>query len=201
MTEIAALILAAGSASRFRAAAGSTGPATKVVATLDGKPLVRHVAEAALASRARSVVVVTGYAKDAVEAALAGLPVQFVHNADFATGLASSLRAGVRALPETVDGALILLADMPRISASVIDGLIAARETSPDARALVPVFSGQRGNPVLIMRVLFSEVGQLRGDVGARPLLAAAGENVVEVAMSDAAITFDVDTPDALARD
>ena len=64
MSRIAAIILAAGQASRFRAAAGESGPATKLVAQLEGKPLVRHVAEAALASRAAPVIVVTGHADD-----------------------------------------------------------------------------------------------------------------------------------------
>ena len=73
MSRIAAVILAAGQASRFRAAAGEAGPATKLVALLAGEPLVRHVAQAALASRARPVVVVTGHAEGAVRAALLDL--------------------------------------------------------------------------------------------------------------------------------
>ena len=200
MSEVAAIILAAGKASRFRAAAGESGPATKLIALLDGKPLVRHVAEAALASRARPVVVVTGHAREEVEAALGSLPVAFVHNPDFATGLASSLRAGVGALPAEAAGALVLLGDMPRVSAAVIDALIAAREGAPGAKAIVPVLAGKRGNPALVTRALFPAVAVLEGDVGARALLAAAGLDVAEVAMEDTAIAFDVDTPDALAR-
>ena len=198
MTEIAALILAAGAASRFRAAAGAAGPVTKLVALLDGKPLVRRVAEAALGSQARPVVVVTGHARAEVEAALAGLAVRFVHNEDFATGLASSLRAGVAALPKTTNGALVLLGDMPRVSSELIDLMIAAQAQAPQAKALAPVFAGQRGNPALIARGLFPAVMSLSGDVGARALLAAAGSDIVEVSVDDAAITYDVDTPDAL---
>ena len=200
MSEVAAIILAAGKASRFRAAAGESGPATKLIALLDGKPLVRHAAEAALASRATPVVVVTGHAREEVVAALAGLLVSFVHNPDFATGLASSLRAGVGALPADAAGALVLLGDMPRVSAAVIDALIAAREGAPGAKAIVPVLAGKRGNPALVTRALFPAVAVLEGDVGARALLAAAGLDVAEVAMEDTAIAFDVDTPDALAR-
>ena len=200
MSEVAAIILAAGKASRFRAAAGEAGPATKLVAMLDGKPLVRHVAEAALASRARPVVVVTGHAQAEVERALSGLPVAFVHNPDFATGLASSLRAGVAALPAAAAGALVLLGDMPRVSPPVIDALIVAKDATPAAKAIVPVLAGKRGNPALVTRALFPAIAALEGDTGARALLAAAGPDVAEVAMEDAAIAFDVDTPDALAR-
>ena len=199
MSDVAAIILAAGAASRFRAAAGEAGPATKLVALLDGKPLVRRVAEAALASRAGPVIVVTGHARVEVEAALAGLPLTFAHNADFAAGLASSLRVGVAALPASCQGALVLLGDMPRVSSALINTLILARVANPGAKAIVPVYKGVRGNPALIARDLFGSVTTLAGDVGARALLATAGQDVVEVAVEDAAVTFDVDTPDALA--
>ena len=199
MPEIAALILAAGTASRFRAASGEQGPTTKLVALLDGKALVRHVAEAALASPVRPLVVVTGHARSAVEAALADLPVRFVHNPDFATGMASSLRAGLAALPGSADGALVLLGDMPRITPGVIEKLVAALAASPGAKAVVPVLGGRSGNPALITRALFSEVAGLKGDAGARALLASAGKDVIEVPVEDSSIVFDVDTPDVLA--
>ena len=138
MSDVAAIVLAAGSASRFRASAGKNGPVTKLVALLDGKALVRRVAEAALASRARPVIVVTGHARAEVEAALVGLPLRFIHNADFASGLASSLKAGIAAAPADAQGALILLGDMPDLSVGVIDALIAARAAHPGAKAIVP---------------------------------------------------------------
>lgn len=200
MGDIAAILLAAGSGSRFRAAAGAAGPATKLVALLDGKPLVRRVAEAAVASRARPVIVVTGHARREVEAALAGLDVVFVDNANFAEGLASSLRTGVAAAPASAAGALVLLGDMPLVSAGLIDAMIEAQAAHPGARALVPVLAGKRGNPALITRALFGAVAELEGDVGARALLQAAGDDVVEVSVRDAGVGFDVDTPDALSR-
>jgi molybdenum cofactor cytidylyltransferase len=198
MTDVAAIILAAGASTRFRAAAGPNGPTTKLVAFRDGEPLVRRVARAALASRATPVVVVTGHAREDVKATLDDLAVAFVHNPDFATGLATSLKTAVRALPPTARGAVILLGDMPLIAAKLVDDLIAAFDAHPDAKAVAPVFAGQRGNPVLIARALFDHVMKLDGDVGARRLLRAAGEDVVEVDVGDASVTFDVDTPDAL---
>jgi molybdenum cofactor cytidylyltransferase len=198
MNDVAAVVLAAGTASRFRAAAGAAGPATKLVASFDGMPLVRRVVEAALASGARPVVVVTGFAQRDVTSALEGLPVCFAHNPDFETGLASSLRAGIAALPGGVRGVVVLLGDMPLITSGLIDCLIAAHRQTPDALAIVPVFDGKRGNPVLIARALFGRVAALSGDTGARMLLQAAGDRVAEVVFDDAAVAFDVDTPDAL---
>jgi molybdenum cofactor cytidylyltransferase len=195
MTEIAAIILAAGRSTRF---AGDQPGMTKLVAELNGKPLVRHVAEAAFASKAQPVIVVTGHADDQVREALAGLPLIFVHNKDFGTGLASSLRTGIAAIPQTASGAIVLLGDMPLITAHLIDQLTAGFKANPVADVIVPVTQGRRGNPVLLARALFPAVTQLTGDEGARRLLKEPGANVVEMAFEGAAAAVDIDTPEAL---
>jgi molybdenum cofactor cytidylyltransferase len=197
MIKVAAVVLAAGRSSRFHAAGGAGE--TKLVAMLGGKPVVRHVVEAALAARARPVIVVVGHARGAVEAALAGLPATIVFNPDYATGLASSLRAGLMAAPTGVGGALILLGDMPRVEAPLIDALIDAFEARPNRQAVAPVHGGRRGNPVLLSRTLFERAAALEGDEGARPLLAALPEgDVVEIAAPNSDVAFDVDTPSDL---
>jgi molybdenum cofactor cytidylyltransferase len=198
MSEIGAVVLAAGLSARFRAEGGRE--VSKLVALLDGKPLVRHVAEAALGSRARPVVVVTGHAREAVKAALAGLPVVFADNPDFATGLASSLKAGVAALPSDVAGALVLLGDMPGIDAATLGSLIGAFAARPDALAAAPVRAGRRGNPVVLSRALFPALARLDGDEGARRLLGEADpRRIVEVAVESDGVTLDIDTPGELA--
>jgi len=197
MAEIAAIILAAGRSSRFDAGAQDT----KLIAPLFGKPLVRYVAEAALASRARPILVVTGHAAGKVEAALAGLDLFLIANPHYQTGLSSSLKAGIAALPKTAAGAVILLADMPRISAELIDRLIGIFEASIEApRAVTPVRAGSRGNPVLIGRTLFDAVAHLEGDRGARRLVEAERKGVLECSVEDDAIEIDIDTRDALSR-
>lgn len=188
---VAAIILAAGRGARFSA------DENKLLAPLDGQPLLRHVAETALASRASRVIVVTGHKSDAVAAALDGLPVSYVHNMDFASGLASSLRIGLAAA-EQADGALILLGDMPGVSAPVLDALITAFEATPHCAAVVPVCQGERGNPVLLARGLFPQLAQLRGDEGARRVLRSI-DGVVELSLDDPSILADVDTPADLA--
>jgi len=198
MTEIAAVILAAGRSSRYRARGGAE--ASKLVADYRGVPLVRAVADAALGSRARPIFVVTGHARAEVEAALAGLPLTFVDNPDFATGLASSLKTGIGALPPGVGGAIVLLGDMPEIQARVIDSLVDRFAANPDAVAAAPVFAGHRGNPVLLSQSLFAKVARLDGDEGARRLLREADATlVIDVPFDDVAVTLDIDTPDDLA--
>jgi molybdenum cofactor cytidylyltransferase len=197
MTEVAAIVLAAGRSSRYLAGGGAE--VSKLVALYRGEPLVRRVARAASASCARPVVVVTGHARMDVEDSLAGLPLVFAFNPDFASGLASSLRVGVAALPATAPGAVVLLGDMPDVDGITIDRIVRAFVTSSNPLAAVPVHAGRRGNPVLLGRALFAAVARLEGDEGARRLLReAAPDRVAEVPFDDAAVTLDIDTPDDL---
>jgi molybdenum cofactor cytidylyltransferase len=198
MTRVGAVILAAGQSSRFRAGGGSDP--TKLVAELDGKPIVRRVVEAALAAKARPVVVVTGYARESVEAAIVDCDVGLAFNPKFASGLASSLSVGLCAMPRDILGALVLLGDMPWIEPRLVDALIDAFLERKDALAAVPLREGRRGNPVLLSQKLFDRAMRLAGDEGARRLIGAlSASGLVEVEASDTGATFDVDTPEDLA--
>jgi molybdenum cofactor cytidylyltransferase len=190
--RVAAIVLAAGRSTRM-------GPRNKLLADIGGKPMVRRVVETALASTARPVLAVTGHQADAVAAALAGCDATCVPNPDYATGLASSLKAGIRAVPEECDGALILLGDMPRIAPGHIETLIAAFAAAPDA-IVVPAHEGRQGNPVIWPRHTFAELLQLEGDAGARRLIAAHRAQVRDVALATDGIFADVDTPQELAQ-
>ncbi|GLK78808.1 molybdopterin-binding/glycosyltransferase family 2 protein [Methylopila turkensis] len=189
--RVAGVVLAAGRSSRME------GP-NKLLEIVEGRPLVRHAVEAALASKALSeVVVVVGHQADRVEAALAGLPVRFAANPAFGDGLSTSLRAGLVALDRSVDGALVMLGDMPRIDPGLIGKLVAAFDPSSGAHAVLPTRDGKRGNPVLWGRRFFAELMAVEGDVGGRHVLGAYAEFVREVE-ADAGVLFDVDTPEAL---
>ncbi|MFN0251997.1 MAG: NTP transferase domain-containing protein [Kofleriaceae bacterium] len=190
IARIAAVVLAAGRSSRM----GDN----KLLVELDGQPLVRHAVMAALASRARPVVVVTGNEADRVRGALLDLDVRFVHNPDFATGMASSLRAGIATVGDAA-GALVCLGDMPRVTAAHLDALVAAFDAAQDDGAIVvPTCERKRGNPVLWGRRHFASIATLSGDVGARALIEQAVDSVVWLAVDDPAILLDVDTPEAL---
>jgi molybdenum cofactor cytidylyltransferase len=195
--QVAAIILAAGEAKRFRRSPDET----KLIAELEGKPIVRHVAEAALASRAHPVLLVTGHAHEQVASALDGLMLERIHNRDPGAGLSASLKLAVGALPSTARGAVILLGDMPRIAPSLIDRLIDAFDAAPvEPLAVVPVRGGRRGNPAVIGRGLFAAVRMLEGDKGARDLIAATRENILELTAGDLATEIDIDTREDLRR-
>jgi molybdenum cofactor cytidylyltransferase len=168
------------------------------LAEIGGRPLARIVVEAALASRARPVIVVTGHQRERVEAALAGLPIDFVHNADFADGLGTSLRAGIAALPAQVDGVIVCLGDMPQVDAAMIDRLIGALAPDKGVLIAVPAIEGKRGNPVVWSRRFFPDLMDVEGDIGARHLIGRYSEAVIEVPLSGTAALTDIDTPEAL---
>lgn len=190
--NIIALVLAAGRASRFG------GPQTKVLAPFEGEIMVRRAAKAALEAGLKTVVV-CGYQASLVRPALADLPVLTVENAGYEAGLSTSLRVGLNAAGDA-DAALILLADMPRVDARLIGELCSAFLANPEVDAVVPVYKGVRGNPVVLAQRLFERVGQLSGDQGARKLLSAS-KAVMEIAIERDAVSFDVDTTDALAAE
>lgn len=196
MSKVAALVLAAGTGSRFRALDPTA--ASKLAAGFRGKALVRHVVEAALRSSADPVLVVTGYAASVVKRTLEGLPVTFIHNERYAEGLASTLQSGVAALPQEATGVVVLLGDMPLVSAETIDRLVEASAGAAEM-AVVPVLDGRRGNPVLLPRAMFARLTRLEGDQGARRLLNESSA-VLELAVPDLGVAIDIDTPEELAR-
>ena len=189
--RIAAVILAAGLSSRMGH--------NKLVADIGGKPLVRRVADAALASGARPVVVVTGSEAESVDQALEGSPVAMVRNLDFRKGLSTSLISGINAVPDDCDGAVVMLGDMPDVTAHTIDRLIAAFDPEEDRAICVATRDGKRGNPVLWSREFFPDIRKLEGDVGAKSLIGENADIVCEVEMADDGPLLDIDTPDALA--
>src|SRR3569833_3194971 len=174
------------------------GGPNKLLAELDGKKLVRVAAEQALASKASEVIVVTGHQAELVEQALAGLKVSIVRNPGFAAGIASSVKAGIAAVPESCDGALVCLGDMPLIDAGLIDRLIEGFAPGRGNLVVVPVAEGRRGNPVLWSKRFFGELMTLDGDIGARHLIAEHAEAVAEVPVDGESAFLDIDTPQAL---
>ena len=192
---VAALVLAAGQARRM----GADGP-HKLLAEFEGEPLVRRSARIAGEGGAGPVAVVTGHRAAEIEAALNGLDVRFVHNPDYASGMASSLKAGVASAGvQGADGVLVVLADMPGITAEDLARLISTFRAEQGAAIVRAVSDGKRGNPVILPKATFDAIMELEGDIGARPIVEGSGLKVVDVELGDAA-HLDVDTPDAVVR-
>ena len=183
---IAAVVLAAGLSRRMGQA--------KLLMPVGGRAIVRYVVESVLAGGVDSVWVVTGPDVEPIEAALAGLDVQIAVNPAPEEGQASSLRAGIAALPASVDAVLIALGDQPSLAPSIIPALLAARRVSPKL-IVAPRYRDGQGNPVLFKREIFPELLRLTGDQGARPIIQKEPARVEWVEL-DLPMPPDVDTQD-----
>jgi molybdenum cofactor cytidylyltransferase len=185
---VAAILLAAGESRRW-------GADNKLLALVDGQPMIRRTAEALLKSAVRPILVVTGHEPQAIEAVLAGLTLTFHHAADYASGLSASLRTGIAATPPEADAILVCLGDMPFVRPETFDALAGAYRGQA---AIFPAYKGQRGNPVLLGASLFPDLVKLTGDQGARALLQSIPERVAELAVDDRGTLRDIDRPEAL---
>lgn len=187
-----ALVLAGGAGRRF----GGEGRAGKLLADLDGAPVIRRVVERGCLAPFAEVVVVTGAADAPVRAALAGQPCRIVHASDWAQGMAASLRAGIRAMGPGANGACVFLGDMPLVPPSICPTLAEAAERA--GYAARPRCEGKPGHPVAFTRAAFADLLALEGDRGATGLLAGrAGLAYIDTA--DRGVLLDIDTAEDLA--
>lgn len=188
---VAALVLAAGQSSRM-------GAQNKLTTLWQGKPLLIHTMEALSRSAIDTLIVVTGHEAETVRPLIPATAIT-VHNPAYATGMASSLRVGLeRALEANCDGVLILLGDMPMISAEHINTMLKAFDGVSDDTIVQATADGRPGNPVLIGSTYFRDVSGLTGDRGAREILKAHFDKIIAIEIG-AAARRDFDTPEAFA--
>jgi molybdenum cofactor cytidylyltransferase len=188
--NLAALVLAAGSARRFGGG--------KLLASWRGAPLLHAALAAARAAPVQSITVVTGADEAAVGACARAFDpeIRLAHAYDHAEGLAASLRTGIASLPEEASAVFVFLGDMPRVPRGVLPPL--AEAVANGAAAAAPTFGGARGNPVVLSRSVFGEIAALRGDVGAKAVLERLGPRLALVEAPDDGVLFDVDRPEDL---
>jgi molybdenum cofactor cytidylyltransferase len=181
------VVLAAGSSRRM----GSP----KQLLLVEGRPLLGLVVERACASRLDDVLVVLGAAADEIQARVDFGRARVLVNPDHASGMASSLRAGLASLPKTVDRALIILGDQPDISPALLDGLLDLQESSGLPAAALSL-GGLLHPPVVLKRELWGDLMALEGDVGCRAVIRARPELVAKLqAAATGNHPVDVDTP------
>jgi len=192
---IGGVILAAGQSRRM-------GAQNKLLAEIDGVPIIRRTAQAMLDGGLNDLVIVTGHEHRLVAAALDDLPVTCIYNDEYQSGQASSVACGVRHHQNGSHAAvLIALGDMPLVRPELIAALLRDHSSLPDAtdRITLPVFDGRRGNPVIWGRGFFDELVALTGDAGGRIIFAENKNAVNSLGWPDDSIHLDIDTPEALA--
>lgn len=184
--KIAVIILAAGGSTRMN-------ERIKQLLPWRGTTLIENAIAVAQSSRADETLVVLGAHVDVVRPIVERTGARIVVNTDWATGQASSIRAGVRALAPEIVAAIFVNADQPFLTRAVLDALI-ARYHETRAPIIASVFAERRGNPVLFARDHFAALENLRDEQGGRALLARYP--VVGVEFDDARLGVDIDTWD-----
>ena len=183
---ISAIVLAAGQATRFGRC--------KQLVLVDGKALLDRVLDNLRASKIDDIIVVLGAHAEEIRGQISFDGVRVVMNPDFADGMSTSIQAGLRALPESADAAMIVLADQPFVTPRTLDLLI-DEYSRVRPMGLVPTYNNVRGNPAIVSRALFGEMMNLRGDTGARSIF---GHDVMTLPVDDRGVTMDIDTMEDL---
>jgi molybdenum cofactor cytidylyltransferase len=192
MRALGAIVLAAGPSDRF-------GAENKLLANIGGDALIRVVVRAVVGAGIADVVVVTGSEEERIAAALDALPLRYAHNANWETGMGTSIAAGIAALPAQCEGAFVVPGDMPRLTSALFLRLAAAFDESGRRAIVFPAnAAGEQRNPVLWPKRFFPELMTLSGPKGAKALLEARSSECLAVPVEDAGIFEDIDTQEEL---
>ncbi len=188
MTRVSAILLAAGESRRM-------GELNKLELPVRGEPLLRRTACTLLASRLLEVIVVLGHEAARARRLLDGLAVSVVENKGYHDGQMTSVCQGLDALSVACDGVMICLADQPLLTAADINVLIDAFGQRSRGSVLVPVFAGQRGNPIVLAHEHRAAILDGERNLGCKRLIERNPELVTTIAMPNDHVVFDLDTP------
>lgn len=190
-TPITVIVLAAGRSSRMGA--------HKLLMPIGGRPLITFALDTAAASTAAEVIVVVGHNAAMLRRALPEGRWRVVVCAEYGSGMAASLRAGIRAVSAQNSGAVVMLADQPLVTASHLDAVLTLAASAPD-RIVATRCAGRDSTPVYFSRTLFDELQRITGDEGGRSVIARHPEVVLTVPALDADMLLDVDDPASFER-
>lgn len=187
---VAGILLAAGTSSRM----GSN----KLLFDLNGESVLRSAARRALAGGIDVLLVVLGHQAERVRQELDGLPCQIVLNPSYEQGINTSLKAGVAALPENIQAALVMLSDMPFVTSEMLAGLI-ARYRSTEAPLVISDYEGVNAPPMLYDRSLFGELLAMTEEGCGRQVVKRHRHEAEVLAWPTTALA-DLDVPEDYAR-
>jgi len=189
---ICAIVLAAGLSSRMGV--------QKLLLPFGGKTVIGHIVDQLLASTVGEVHVVVGHQAERISAELSGREVSIVNNPNYKSGMLSSVRCGLRNMPEKCRAVMVVLGDQPSNTTELIDQMLQSF-TATEKSILVPLYKGKRGHPILIRSLYRDEILTQYGDVGLRGLLHNHSEDIFELAVSTASVLSDMDCPEDYRRE
>lgn len=188
---ISAILLAAGESRRMGE--------FKQLLTLEGKTFIERCVDNLLAARVGEIVVVTGHREHDVRRAVEDRPVRFAHNADYREGMSSSLKCGVRSLPETARACLVALVDQPQIGVDVFKRVIREYETNQPL-IVIPTFKGRNGHPIILDLKLKQEILSMDPTQGLRQVVHARASEIRHVEVAQESVLMDFDWPEDYRR-
>lgn len=185
--KIAAVVLAAGNSSRM-------GVRNKLLMDIKGKTVIKQVVDGVLSTGIGPVLVILGYQAGFVRKSLGEQSVKFKMNPNWKAGMATSIIAGVESIPGPVDGAMIVLGDMPTLDSKTLQHLVMTFREFEGRKIVYPTYNSQQGNPVIFPKSMFSELMDLKGDRGGKSILENNLEMAVAVNVENPCVLWDVDT-------
>ncbi len=185
--NITAIILAAGSSTRF-------GDKNKLLKPFMDSSIFGHVVKTMTNLPIAEVILVTGYEHEKIAEAIKHSNVHIIHNSEFQTGIASSIKCGVSAASQKTEGYMICLGDMPHITMEYIKNLLDTFINSQIPSIIVPTFQYRKGNPVIFSKNFIDDLLKIEGDKGAREVIDKHPDSIIEVQIRKETYFFDVDT-------
>ena len=189
---ICAIVLAAGRSRRMGA--------QKLLLPFGGKTVIAHIVDQLLASTIDEVHVVVGCQAKRISRELSGRPVSIVNNSNYKSGMLSSVRCGLRDLPQQCQAVLVALGDQPSITSKLIDQMLQSFAVT-EKRILVPLCRCKRGHPILFSEVYRNEILTQYDNVGLRGILNAHPDDIFELTVSTSAVLSDMDCPEDYRRE
>ena len=191
--KVSATILAAGQSSRME-------NGNKLLLPINEIPMISHVCNTVLTAGLDPVVVVTGFESDLVTQAIPTAINDIIYNSHWQLGMASSIYEGLSALPQNVDGNMIVLGDMPMISKDTLTLLIDEFIMLNGQHIIYPIYEERQANPVIFPKKYFQEILSSTGDRGCKKVLKQYLDDAVSVSIGSPEVVFDCDSEDNYFR-
>ena len=183
---ISSILLAAGQSKRMLGE-------NKLTKDVKGIPVIKRALNNILKSQVNEIIIVLGYQEKTIEKLIQKKSkIKFVFNSNFESGMASSIKKGIENLSNKSDAFFISLGDMPSINYKTYNLLIKFKKNK---KVIVPMFKGQKGNPVLFPKSFEKKLSSIKGDYGAKKILQINKREVLNFEINDPGIIKDLDIP------
>ena len=191
---ISSILLAAGCSSRMDGE-------NKLIKEINGIPLIKHTIKNILGSSIDEIIVVLGYEKDVIKNLIEdNKKIKFVYNKDYKSGIASSIKTGIKSISNRAEAFFIILGDMPNVSQSIYNKLIKAKynynkkvKIKYKKEFIIPTFEGKNGNPILVSKYAKKKVTNVKGDCGAKEIIELNKNKALYIPIKNKGVTVDFD--------